>query len=242
MLFSHLDKYSLNARAQPALLFLLPVIISIFAIFPFLYDIVLGLLGLVVASVFITILTHLSRSRGKSVEIKLFKEWGGKPTTILLRHSNNVLDKHTKQRYHEFFAKNIAGWTSPTEEQELTNLGNADAIYNTATKWLLEKTRDTKTFNLLLKENISYGFRRNCLGLKPFGITSSLVSAACVGCIILISDKGVGFEQNIFQYISLVFSLLLLFWWIFIVKESWVEEAVYDYANRLLATCDQIKI
>jgi hypothetical protein len=29
------------------------------------------------------------------------------------------------------------------------------------TAWLLTQTRDTKTFSILFRENISYGFRRN---------------------------------------------------------------------------------
>ena len=49
----------------------------------------------------------------------------------------------------------------------------ADDTYVGATKRLRELTRSNK--QLLLKENIAYGFHRNMLAMKPVGIVSCLL-------------------------------------------------------------------
>ncbi|MEN1374916.1 hypothetical protein AAIH49_33385, partial [Pseudomonas aeruginosa] len=61
----------------------------------------------------------------------------------------------------------------PTAEEESANPDKADDIYIGATKRLRELTRTNK--QLLLKENIAYGFHRNMLAMKPVGILSSLL-------------------------------------------------------------------
>lgn len=238
MLSSLFDEYSLNARVRPALLTFLPIIIFSYLAFPQLYELAAGAMSILVIGGFITALSHLSRNRGRVVERKLFSKWGGKPTTIILRHRDIQIDAVTKRRYHEFLSSNIKDWVAPTENEEAQNPSGADQIYESAVKWLLERTRDKKRYDMLFKENISYGFRRNCYGIKWYAILLALVPLAIIA-IDLCSPQFSLIQSSILTIlVSGAFSVLLLGWWLFLVNEAWVKDAAMAYAVRLLAACD----
>lgn len=239
MLSSLFDEYSLNARVRPALLVLLPLIVAAYLTFPQLYTLGAALVGLVSICGFITALAHFTRHRGRLVESALYKSWGGKITTKLLRHRDSTLDRVTKLRYHDFLSRNIPGWELQTPDDEAKDPSRADSFYESATKWLLEKTRDTSKYNLLFKENIGYGFRRNCYGVKAYGIAISVCSLALAAWSFC-SRIGESAAGAMYIYASAAFSVLLLCWWTFVVRSSWVEDAARSYSIRLLASCDSI--
>ena len=238
MLSKLFDEYSLNARVRPSLLALLPVIISVYVTFPQLYASASGLISLVVVCGFITALAHFSRYRGRVVEKNLFKAWGGKPTTSMLRHRDTTLDQVTKHRYHQFFLNNIDNWSLPTIENEIEEPDQAEKYYESAIKWLLENTRDTKRYNLLFKENISYGFRRNCYGIKRYGVILSILSIALVSWSISCFNKTITLTSTVFSFAAIAFSLILLVWWVFVVNQTWVKDSANSFSIRLLAACD----
>ena len=207
---------------------------------PALYTLGAGLVGLAVACGVTTILAHYSRSRGLALQSKLKDEiWGAMPSTICLRHSNDKIDHVTKQRYHQFLDQKILGWTAPSAQAEKSNPSAADQAYDTAVKWLLEYTRDTSEFSLLFEENISYGFRRNSLGLKPIGLAASAISLF-VGIYLTIQTGDSYFIGENVPYLSAqIISLLLAIWWLTVVNVDWVTDAAFNYAITLLAACDR---
>jgi hypothetical protein len=78
-----------------------------------------------------------------------------------------------------FLASRIEGLSMPDRDQESTDPAAADQAYSSASRWLLTQTRDTKKFYILFQENMSYGFRRNLLGLKGLAV------AICLGGAVL---------------------------------------------------------
>ncbi len=237
-MFKSFDEYSLNARVKPALLVLLPLVVTVYVIIPALYNVIATLFGVIVACGFITALSHYSRYQGINTEKRLYELWGGKPTTIILRQIDDTLDKYTKERYHKYLSQKIRGWSAPTIEDEVSNVIEADRRYDSAVKWLLEKTRDTNTYNLLFKENISYGFRRNSRGIKWFGVGSSALSIALVVASLYPNPNYLDIDKLILEYGAIAFSLVMLFWWLFFVTDAWVRDAAENYAIRLLAVCE----
>lgn len=232
------DKYSLEAQLRPALLALLPLFLTIAVFGPVVYTFATGLVGLVVACGLTTAFSHLARNRGRLIQKKLLKEWGGLPTALWLRHSDDNLDKHTKHRYFQFLEKNISEWHAPTQQEESADPIEADKRYGSATKWLLEQTRDKKKFDLVFKENVSYGFRRNCLGMKPAAIALTLV-AISIGLISL-HTKSLSFllQERIPQIVVIASDFVILIWWAFGMTKTWVRDAADAYARALLATCE----
>jgi hypothetical protein len=81
-------------------------------------------------------------------------------------------------RYRAFLKGQLPHLALPTAEEERADPEGADRAYESVTAWLRTQTRDTKTFSILFRENISYGFRRNLWGLKPLGVTIALLAAS----------------------------------------------------------------
>lgn len=239
MLPSIYDEYSLSARVRPALLALLSPTIFLYIGFPQLYSLLAGAISIFVVFGLVTALAHFSRTQGKTAEKKLIGAWGGKPSTILLRHSDDHIDPTTKCRYHDFLSNSIEGWCAPTEESEMTDPQTADQMYDSAVRWLLEYTRDRKKFSLLFKENCSYGFRRNCYGIKRFSVLLALVPAIVIIVGPHIQDTAIASASDILKMVSIGFSVLLFVWWAFVVRSGWVRDAANSYAERLLASCEK---
>lgn len=234
------DKYSLQARVLPALLVLLPFFITLAIWVPQVYELAVGLTSLALASGALLLLAHIARSLGRKTEQHLFKKWGGKPTTLWLSHSDNKLDIHTKARYHGFLTEHVDNWTAPSPEEESKDPCAARIAYDSAVKWLLERTRDQEKFSLVFKENISYGFRRNLLGLKILGLTLTILCS--IGNAWAVCTKSLNPEELLRPegIASFAFSLVMVTVWAFVVRPSWVRDAADGYARALLAACDRI--
>lgn len=235
MNFSQLfDVYGRNARLKPSLLALFPLIVTIAIWFPDLYTLAKGLLSVAIACGVIFMLADYARSQGRAIEQRFYRKWGGKPTTILFRHNDGTIDALTKERYASFLSQYIKGWTRPTPEEEAHNPAAADQLYESATRWLLEYTRDKKMYALLFDENITYGFRRNIYGLKPFGLIISVLSLLINAAAIYVDPS---FKPT--HVCSTVISFAAVTAWLLIVSEIWVRDAANAYAVRLLAACEQ---
>ena len=185
-------------------------------------------------------MAHLTRSLGRNAENRLFKEWGGKPTTIWLSHQDNNLDPMTTARYHLFLTQNVPNWRAPDATEECKDFEKASLVYDSAVRWLRESTRDKSKFKLLFQENISYGFRRNLYGLKKLGI---FISISCLLINVMatyriFTSDTTGLE--VVGWASLAVCALVFLSWTCVIKKSWVRDAANGYARALLASCDQL--
>ena len=102
-----------------------------------------------------------------------------------------------------------------TQAEEQADPSAADAAYNTATSAIRNQARDAR-FALLHKENANYGFRRNLLGLRLWGIAASLGVAGAAVVIALVTDGSLGQRAGaaatpvLYAAASLIGFLLLL--------------------------------
>lgn len=234
------DRYSLQARAWPALLALLPFLMTLAVWLSHIYELIVGLSSLAVASGAVFLLANITTSRGRAIQDELYRAWGGKPTTLWLSHADNNLDDHTKSRYHKFLTDCVEGFAAPSPEEEVKGPSGWANAYESAVSWLRERTRDENEFRLVFKENISYGFRRNLLGLRRVGLTLSILCSA--GNAWALWAKSVSFKE-ILQHegvVPLLLSVFMIIIWTFVVRPSWVRDAAEAYARALLATCDQL--
>ncbi|WP_222611400.1 hypothetical protein [Undibacterium sp. CY21W] len=172
--FKLLDAYSLRARLFPAIIAAAPALAALALLISWksfgLSNLVatLGLLVLLFA------IADLSRSRGKAIEGKLYAEHGGMPSISMFRRNDTTLDAGSKDRYREFLAGKL-GVAVPTVHEENTDHGAADAFYGQCGNWLRQNTRDTKKFSILFSENVTYGFRRNLLGVKMLALCLNVI-------------------------------------------------------------------
>lgn len=234
------DPYSLGARVLPALLALFPVFITIGVLRPNLYSTAAAFVSLMIGCGLVTFLAHFTRHRGRKIEARLISNWGGWPSTIWLRYSSTFLDEFTKARYCTVFELNITDWVRPTEAEEVFNPDEVDRKYGSAVRWLIEQTRDSSKYSLLLKENISYGFRRNCLGIKSYAIFLLIITISVCLYALSTAELELLFSEALAEVVNLILLILMLLWWIFIINPQWVRDAGDAYAKALLSSCENL--
>lgn len=244
------DPYNRQARLYPALLAVLPLFLILLAWFPTLANIGQSLIAIAVACGLLFLIADFARTRGKRLEPVLLQEWGGWPTTIWLRHSDNHLSAEVTRRYHSFFSRQPAIGAMPTQDEEERDPKNADERYAASVVWLKERCRG-EAFPLVEKENATYGFRRNLLGLKPIGLLICAITllAPLIVAVVRIRFRVLHpFQFFIETYVglptalvgALAFSVIMLAAWLLTVKRIWVREAGDQYARALLANCDSL--
>jgi len=192
-------------------------------------------------------MTNVCRQLGKRLEERLFRDWGGKPTTQLPRHRDRTIEAVTKRRYHLFLANKI-NEPFPSKEQEAADAVAADEIYQSGIRWLLNHTRpdDSKKFEMLFKENIAYGFRRNALGVKLVGLiiaTGSVLWILVKQNVIVCRSRGFvdWFALQQLPETSmacLIVSTFMILIWVFFFTKATVRTASFSFAEMLLRACD----
>lgn len=236
------DAYDRKARLAPSMLAVTPLLTS--AIFGFENTAVLERVAtLLVAVGGLWLLTDMSRGLGRMKQQALFARWGGTPSVQLLRHSNPTIDPHTKARYHACLRAK-AKVTLPTEGEETSNPGDADARYDSALQWLLQHTRDKKRFALLAAENVTYGFRRNGYGIRWLGLAVCVLTAGwSVG--VSYFHSALPFRAALEQpgtVVQLLLTAMLSLVWIFYFREKMVRDAAFAYARELIRCCEVIAV
>ncbi|WP_262048160.1 hypothetical protein [Bradyrhizobium sp. Bra78] len=229
-----LDAYTMKARLVPAIIAGAPAF-AFAAIF-----VSWGKIGLThaIAGTALTVLfaafADVARRRGKAIEPKLIERMGGLPTTTTLRHRDETYDADAKAGFHAFIAAKLAK-PAPTKEEEIADPTAADNYYARGVSWLRENTRDAKKFEILLNENISYGFRRNLLGLKlPGFILNAVIIATCLAIFWhrWPIDLSNGFDTKLLAVV--VIAVLHALYLALFVTEAGVFEAARTYARQLL--------
>lgn len=237
-MLSHFDTYSLKARIAPVFLTLCPLIIVVGLLAPRSYVLQISS-GSILFSIALSVFgAQFSRDRGKIKEVELWRNWGGPPTTQFLRHSDTQFNPVRRSRIHKFLQTKLKDLQLPTPEKEQENPQYSDQVYEAYTRYLISKTRNSNQYPLILKENINYGFLRNLWGLKPFGITISLI-----GFIISVlysrnewlNSGRVSAESTVVVIFCLSFFATWLFW----VSPKRIRVAAEAYAERLLEYCEQ---
>jgi len=233
------DKYTRQARLKPSLLVVLPVFVTVAVWLPKVWTLLGGLTAIISACGLTFLLAEVARFQGRKVERAMIAENGGKFTTILLRHRDPTISAATKKTYHAFLKK-ASKRSLPSLENERTDPVDADDCYRGAVEWLLEATRSEKRFPLVRAENISYGFRRNLLGLKPLAL---LLIASSVVANVFFCVRNFQADPTRVWAGSLVTVALVAFGlvWLFVIKMVFVEDGGRAYALRLLAQCDVLQ-
>jgi hypothetical protein len=221
------DSYSRTARLAPAILAVLPALAVLAAGVSSqstglrVGGFVGGCVGLVVVA--------LVRDRGRHVQEHLWRGWGGSPTARRLRWREGR--EAEVARLHDRVER-ATGLSLPDAEEEARDPENAEARYDEAGEALRALTRDQARFNLLFKENVNYGWRRNCYGLRPAGIAVAALTIVGTACVLALA--GGAFPSRAARWMpALAASALALAWWSFVVSERWVRTAAELYADRL---------
>jgi hypothetical protein len=229
------DRYGLMARQRPAFLMLFPIVVAAIVLFPALQTWWATLLSAAGGCGVALALAEFAQAAGARRQAGLFDAWGGSPSEAMLRQKDPRLDDASRQRYRSFLEGHVAGLSFPSAAKEAKTPALVDAPCASASRWLRSQTRDKKKFALLFRQNVSYGFRRNSLGLRNYGITVSVIALAAIICGAAVSGSGLNGSA---LAVAAVIAIAMLYFWIVIVRPGWVKIAAEAYAAELLAACD----
>ena len=230
------DAYTLRARIFPALIAGLPTLALLFVMVP--WD-RLGISHVVATTMSLVLLfafADVARRTGRIVEAKLET----RATPELWHHDNLEIDAITKDRYREFMAAKLKK-SAPTAEDEVRDIKHANHFYLSAGHWLRDNTRDTKKFKILFDELLTYGFRRNLLGLKPVALILNAVVLALTSAA-LYSHWEYSAIQQTQEKLILIVAVVVLHsaYMIFAVHKEAVRDASKSYGKQLIFSCETL--
>jgi hypothetical protein len=233
------DPYDRRARLAPGLLVLLPAVLFVATTFGSAHPVVTTLASVLMACSGPYALANIVRTYGQRAQERLYTRWGGKPTTILLRHVDARLAPATKTLYHQLIKSKLS-LAMPTADDELANPQQADGMYVSAADALIRSTRDANKYPLVFKELVTYGFNRNCYGVKWLGVLVALVAATSA----LVHDHVVQLHAPFLDpaaienlslggVMTLIVSVALLLVWLAHFTPTTVKQSGISYAERL---------
>ena len=232
------DAYTIKARVFPAIIAAIPALAMLILL--------VSWTGLAVSSGSATIglvvilyrFSDFARSQGRKIEPRLYELQGGKPSVTMMRRADTALETDSKDRYRAFFASKRMR-SAPTAAEEEKNQAAADAFYEQAGTWLRENTRDTKKFPILFNENITYGYRRNLLGLKLIALGLNLIVVViCAGLLWYNAPINTADPFTGRVIVVLVVAAVHALYIIAVVNQRSVIAAARTYARQLILSTE----
>jgi len=241
-----LDPYEFKARLIPGLLLLVPPISFIALAWGAEHPIPASLSSILVICGGPYALAAFVRTWGQRAQEKLFRRWGGAPSTILLRHRDQKLAEPTKQQYHQLIQTKL-NIKIPNGDAERSDPRSADAAYVAAADALRPLAADKKKYPFVFKELVAYGFNRNCYGIRWFGLMSAAATVLAISIHVnFLQLFPTGIHPEVFREVdvgprlTLLLSMVLMLLWMFHFTARTVEQAGYSYARRLYETLSRV--
>jgi hypothetical protein len=231
------DAYDRTARLYPALLVAAPFTLFALTLLS-LPDAWQKAASLIAAGGLHVLLIQWVRDRGLSAQKTLWADWGGPPTTRMLRWSN-ATNLTLQTRRHEDVGK-ATGVPLPTAEEEAADPESADDCYETAVTVLRQRTRSGDDYPLVQAENAHYGFRRNLYGCKPLGIGFAATAAAIEIALVILSWLGVVDLPPGWLLLAALLSGAAIVAWRKWITPGFVETAANKYAEELLSAASTV--
>ncbi len=225
-----LDDYERSARLAPGLLVAAPLAIAVLGCGLKDIPVVSSLTAVLVACGGPLLLANTVRDRGVALQERLFTEWGGAPTTSALRLRESTSNQPLRDLWRAG-VEAVSGTQLLRLEDEQRDPVDADRRIEAAVAVARERTRDRTKYGMVFAENVNFGFERNLLSMRPFGLTIALLSAlACIGAA--------GFRLVVVAgpMIAAVINALLCLVWLIVPTKSRVRRAGTKYAEQLLSS------
>lgn len=227
MLSEFIDPYVIKARYAPALLTLFPLIIFLSLVLNKLNfgNTTILFISILEGLVFPLFISEICRNYGTKLERKNYDKWGGKPTTILLRMSDDSFDDVTKSRLYDYIGSQFSiDLKSDNSDRNISNAINR-------IKSIFHKKNDS----LLDKHNVEYGYVRNLAGCNKILFVESFILLV-ITTVYIIYNKSYqsAFYESIsvicFFLLSLALSIILGRW----VYPEMVKDRAFRYARTLI--------
>lgn len=229
-----LDEYERKARLIPGLLAVVPVALVAVGIGWDKYPAVAVASGLVVGAGAGYLLTVLVRDLGRRAEPKLWKSWGGPPTSTLLSLRTTVTNDKLRDDWRNAVVE-LTGVRLLNRAAEMDSPEEADQLIDSAVRQILYLGQRAE-YPVLARENIQYGFERNLYGFRWVGRGLAAASVAALVGVLATSPEALGDVQVSPTAVTsmLILDLCVLAGWLVLPSATRTRSAGERYANALL--------
>jgi hypothetical protein len=227
------DAYVRRARFYPAVIAAAPALALAAVLVPWTSLGVPHVLATGAIAVLLAVMSDMARRGGRAIEPGIIRRMGGLPSVTMMRYADNTFDPATKAAMHKFVGGKIAA-AAPTCESERADPAAADKFYKRCGDWLRENTRDTRKYKILFEENITYGFRRNLLGVRwpALALDGAIVAICLVMLWLRFPVDSAGSLTKLL--LPVVVALLHSTYFLSFVNEAGVVEAARTFGRQLL--------
>lgn len=234
------DDFNLHARIIPALITVLPIYVYLILKNLINNSFIKWFLPSSIAYVLLVALFYrVVRNLGKNHEEEMYEKLGAKPTTIVLRYTNELIDEQTKTRYHIKINEKVQGIELPTCKEDENE--NSDIQYESAINWLRKYANSNREKEARVYQELKdYNFWRNLYGGKWIAIISCII-AIFIEVIQLENCKMINLIKSPFpQVTALLTMIVILIVCCIVINKKTVENKAFDYAKTLLEVCDSL--
>lgn len=238
--FKFLDAYTLRARLFPAVLAAAPALAALALLISWEKIALSNTIATGALLVLLFALADFARKQGLRIEPGIYNEMGGRPSITMFRRGETTIDENAKEGYRQFLAGKI-NRAVPTAQAEAADQAVADSFYEQAGIWLRANTRDAKKFPILWNELVSYGFRRNLLGLKWSALAINLI-VVIICAIVLWRRESLDMSDDLVMRTVVVVIVAAIHgtYIALIVTRGGVKEAAQRYGRELILSCQQL--
>jgi phosphoglycerol transferase MdoB-like AlkP superfamily enzyme len=236
-IFKFFDAYSIRARLFPAIIAAAPALAALALLISWKSFGLSNLVATLGILVLLFAIADFSRSRGRAIEGKLYAQHGGMPSISMFRRNDGIIDAGSKERYRAFLAGKLAV-LAPSPADERADQAAADAFYVQCGNWLRQNTRDTKKFPILFGENVTYGFRRNLLGVKVLALCLNAIVVAVCAFILWRLSWNSHTPQGSRTVVVLVVAAAHAAYMVLAVSRTAVWDAAKGYGRELILSCE----
>lgn len=163
MIEKFIDEYELKARIAPGLIVVLPALVDLIYLVPVLGNWPVFAAGGIITLVLLYGLGHVIRAEGQQLEPELWKQWGGPPSTRLMRSNDTFFGAELKNAIRSAVTQEFS-ITLPTPVEEKKDPSGSDKEIADAFGRVRGFLRRSDPAGVWQKNNIEYGFCRNLLG------------------------------------------------------------------------------
>lgn len=225
----YMDTYNLRARLSVGIILLSPILLGLYLQIEAVRNLsttAVMTLALIAISNIIVVMTRLV---GKKASNKI------KQRRVYVRDCFKQMNRYSRER----ICTNLIAVTplfatlenEPETEQDAVEY---DRILDSAIDIIEERTRNLK---IVVDENITYGFCRNMLGVKKWGILLALALYALEFGLIQYDSLQYGNPEMV---ITILINTAYLCMWLFLVNANLVEFSANNYAEAILKAAGSI--
>jgi len=179
--------------------------------------------GISLGAIVSILTTRLIRDQGKSFARRYFKGYPTTVTSLRLRENAGYLVDQRRAKLEALTGVNLL-----TKRQEIAKPGDADQRLQHVTDSVRDMMRDQKKFPILWRELKSYGYWRNMLAIKPWGIALSILSVLAPMAVMLILPHG----HRSLQCVAILAGVAGLSFWTIGVRRKRFIAASDRYADE----------